>query len=573
MTADFAVAGDDSDMIGTVVGTRFQIVGRIGEGWLFTVYRARDQLTGQLVAVKVLRQPFATQRHFVEALLQTFERHLYLAHPSLVRYLTAGETEEGLPFFVCELVAGHSLSQLLERRLPLPIQQALDLLSQVADAIGYLHHNGIVHGDLRPHNILVTPRGEVKVGDYGIWSVFLSSRIVEAEWLELAAPYLAPERFQGSEATPEGDVYFLGVILFQTLTGRLPFEASRVADFAHLHFTSPVPLASSLNPSAPFSLDAIILKAMAKEPSQRFKTANDFRNAVQEVLATLAVETERESSYQVTTSLTSPAEEGKEILSLWQRLFQSAFGLILGLVIGLVSVSLVIYALLVGTKPKEVIVPDVTGMKLSQARQILSERNLNLIVSGWEFSSEVPAEHIIRMENPLPNQRVLEGREIFVVASQGEAKVTVPDLSGKSVQEALLILKKANLPLGQKVDTYSENIPQGYVIGQQPPPRIDVPEGTPINIIVSKGPPPPEPEIDWSKLPPEARALKVAIVIGGIELRQIVQIIVSDEEGEREVYRGVHVPGDKVVKTVIVYGPAKIRVLVNGREVSPPQEL
>jgi len=559
-------------MIGTTIGTRFHIVGRIGDGWLFTVYRARDLLTGQLVAVKVVRQTFTLQRQFVEALLQAIERNMHLVHPSLVRYLAVGETEENIPFVVCELVVGHSLDQLLQRRLPLPIHQALDLLSQIADGVSYLHRAGVVHGDIRPHNILVASGGEVKVGDYGLWSVFLTTRVSETEWMERAAPYLAPERFQGDEATPQSDVYSLGVILFQMLTGRLPFEANRVGDFAHLHLTAPVPLASSLNPSIPFALDAVLLRAMAKDPSHRFADAGEFRNALQEVLATL--ETEKTAIPDVPEAPV-PAEqsEEKEDLSVWQRFMQPALGLVVGLVLGLFVVSGVIYFLLVGTKPNEVVVPDVTGMRLSQAQQILAERNLKLRVVRWEFSKEVPPEHIIRMESPQPNQRVLEGREVLVVASQGEAKVKVPDLSGQPVQDALSALKEAKLRLGQRVDTFSETVPAGYVVGQQPPPGVDVPEETPVNIIVSKGPPPPEPEIDWTKLPPDAKVAKVAVSIGGTEIRQIVQIIVSDSRGEREVYRGVHAPGDKIVKTVVAYGRGIVRVLVNGQEVAPPEEL
>lgn len=559
-------------MIGTTVGTRFHIVGRIGEGWLFTVYRAKDLLTGQLVAVKVMRPTLAIQRPFVKALLQAFEKHMHLAHPSLVRYLAIGETDEHIPFVTCELVAGHALTQLLQRRLPLPIHQALDLLSQVADGVNYLHHANVVHGDIRPHNILVTPRGEVKVGDYGLWSVFLSSRVVETEWLEQAAPYLAPERFQGEKATPQSDVYSLGVVLFQMLTGHLPFEATHISDLAHLHLTAPVPLASSLNPSIPLALDAILLRAMAKDPSQRFANAGELRNALQEVLATLEAEKVAIPSAPEPPTPMETVEEG-EALNVWQRFMQSALGLIFGLIMGLVVVSGVIYSLLVGTKPNEVVVPDVTGMKLSQAQQILAERNLKLRVVRLEFNKEVPSEHIIRMESPEPNQRVLEGREVLVVVSQGEAKVTVPNLSGQPVQSALSAIKNAKLRLGQRIDTFSETVPAGYVIGQQPPPGVDVPEETPVNIIVSKGAPTPEPEIDWTKLPPDARVAKVAVVIGGTEIRQIVQIIVSDSKGEREVYRGVHVPGDKIVKTVVTYGRGTVRVLVNGQEVSPPEEL
>jgi serine/threonine-protein kinase len=561
-------------MIGAIVGTRFHIVGRIGEGWLFTVYRARDQLTGQLVAVKVVRPTFTSQHPFVDALFRTFEQLLHLAHPSLVRYIASGEiAEENIPFLVCELVAGHPLAYSLQRRIPLPIRQALDLLSQAADGISYLHRANIVHGDVRPHNILVTPRGEVKVGDYGLWEVFLSSKIAEMEWLEQAAPYLPPEHFQGEKLTAQSDVYSLGVVLFQALTGRLPFEAIRVADFAHMHLTAPIPLASSLNPSVPFALDAILLRAMAKDPSQRFADAGEFRNALQEVFASLDTVTEVVPGVPETAASQEGEAQQKEEGSVWQKVMQSTVSLVGGLIIGLIIVSGVIYFLLVGTKPNEVVVPDVTGMKLLEAQQILSERNLKLRVVRWEFSKEVPPEHIIRMESPEPNQKVLEGREVLVVASQGAAKVTVPDLSGQSLQDALATIKNSKLRLGQRVDTCSETVPTGYIIGQQPPPGVEVPEETPINIIVSKGSPPPEPEIDWSKLPPDARVAKVAIAIGGTELRQIVQIIVTDSKGEREVYRGVHVPGDRIIKTVVAYGPAKIRVLVNGQEVAPPEEL
>jgi F0F1-type ATP synthase assembly protein I len=402
---------------------------------------------------------------------------------------------------------------------------------------------------------------------------FPEFKIAETEWLEQAAPYLPPEHFQGEKLTAQSDVYSLGVVLFQALTGRLPFEATRVADFAHMHLTAPAPLASSLNPSVPFALDAVLLRALAKDPSQRFADAGEFRNALQEVLASLNTVTESVPSIPETTvPLEEEAQKGEE-RSVWQKVMQSAIGLVGGLVIGLIIVSGVIYSLLVGTKPNEVIVPDVTGMKLSQAQKILAERNLKLRVVRWEFSKEVPPEHIIRMESPEPNQRVLEGREVRVVASQGAAKVIVPDLSGQSLQDALATIKNAKLRLGQRVDTYSETVSAGYVIGQQPPPSAEVPEETPINIIVSKGSPPPEPQIDWSRLPPDARVAKVAIAIGGTELRQIVQIIVTDSKGEREVYRGVHVPGDRITKTVVTYGPAKIRVLVNGQEVAPPEEL
>ncbi len=568
-------------MIGTTVGTRFHIVSRIGDGWLFSVYRARDQLTGQLVAVKIVRPTFATLRPFMMALQQAIDQVIGLAHPSLVRYLAVGETEsERALFLVCDLVAGHDLAQLLQRRLPLSVPQALQLMTQIADGLAYLHRVGLVHGDIRPHNILVTPRGEAKVGDYALWSAFLTSRVAETEWMERAAPYLAPERFQGDEVTPQSDIYGLGVLLYQMVTGHPPFEAATVADLAHRHLTAPVPLASSLNPSVPFGVDAILLRAMAKEPTQRFDSADTLRSAVQEASALLEAQSVPSLLPKTNEPLPSvePSTNGdrKGETKVWKRWLgqpvANLFGMFIGALLSLAVVSFSLYYLLVGTKPKEVIVPDVTGMKLTQAQRLLEERGLQLRVVRWEFSKDIPPEHIIHMEEPEPNRRVLEGREILVVASQGVARTTVPDLQGRSVNEALAALKSAKLRLGQRVDTYSETMPANTVIGQQPPPLVEVPEDTPVNFIVSKGTPPPEPEIKWEKVPPEAKVARVSVLIGGTQLRQVVQIIVTDDQGEREVYRSVHVPGDRVTRPVFGQGTVRVRVLVNG-EVVHEEEL
>ena len=562
-------------MIGMTVGTRFHIVSRLGEGWLFTVYQARDQLTGQRVAVKTLRPTFVTLSPFVTALRRACEQVTGIGHPSLVRSLAVGEVDEEQPFFwVCEFVAGQSLGQLLQRRLPLPLPQALQLLLQIADGIAYLHRQGIVHGDLRPHNILITSRGEAKVGDYGLSSAFLASRVVEAEWMERAAPYLAPERFHGDEATPQSDIYSLGVLLFQMVTGRLPYEGAMIADLAHLHATATIPLPSNLNPSVPFSVDALVVQAMAKDPERRFPSVDAFRDDLQEALAALEATSLPSSSVPADLSLEREETSGEEERPVWRQVTQSIIPLFIGMVVGLIVVSLVIYFLLVGTRPREVIVPDVTGMPLTKAEQVLRERGLKLRVIRWEPSKKVQQGHILRMEDPEPNRRVVEGREVLVVVSQGVAPVLVPDVTGQKLNDALATLKAAKLKVGQTLETFSETAPKGTVIGQQPPPLTQVPEETPVNLIVSKGPPPSEAEeIDWQSLPPDAKVAKVSIVVGGHQLQQLVQIQVNDAQGFREVYRGVHVPGDRVSKTVVVRGSGRIRVLVNGQLAAPEQEL
>lgn len=558
-------------MIGTTIGARFHIVGRIGDGWLFSVYRARDRVTGQLVAVKVVRPAFTIIRSFATELRRAMEGAVGISYPSLVRYIAVGEAgaEQSL-FLACELVAGHDLSQLLQRRLPMAVSQALQLLAQIADGVAHLHRAGLVHSDLRPHNILVTSRGEVKTGDYALSSAYLTLRTAETEWMERAAPYLAPERFQSDEATAKSDIYALGVLLYQMVTGRLPFEASSVSETSHLHLTAPVPLASSLNPSVPFSVDAIILRAMAKDPQQRFDSADEFRSALQEALAMIeggAISSLIPDVEEASRMPTSPElAESEEAISLWQRLTQSVTGLMLGALSFLVIAILLLYYALIGTAPKEVIVPDVSGLSLIQAQKELAERGLNLSVR-WEFSKEVTPKHVIRVEDPEPGRKVREGREVLVVASRGATKTMVPDVTGLRVSDALTALKNAKLRVGDRVDTYSETIQAGTVVGQQPPPGVDVPEGTPVGLIVSKGTPPPQPEIDWQSLPTDAKAARIFIVVGGTKIRQEVQIRIIDAQGKRDVYRAIHSPGDRIVRTVVGRGIVKVQVLINGQVV------
>jgi serine/threonine-protein kinase len=362
------------------------------------------------------------------------------------------------------------------------------------------------------------------------------------------------------------------------LTGRLPYEAATVAEFAHFHMTALPPAPSSLNPAVPPHVDTLVLQAMAKDPQRRFDSANTLRAMLQAALALTDLApsistvpphpTATPAETQVLTE--GAAEEEKPV---WRQITQSALAMLGGMFLGLLAVSVIVYYLLVGTRPREVVVPDVTGLPLTEAQRLLEERGLHLRVLRREPHRDIPPDHIVRMEDPEPNRRVVEGREVLVVVSQGVTPATVPDVTGQKVADAIAALKSARLRVGQRVEAFSETAPAGTVIGQQPPPLTQVPEDTPVHLIVSKGAPPPEPEVNWRDLPPDAKVARVAIVVGGTQLQQVVQIQVTDADGTREVYRGVHVPGDRVSKTVVVRGSGRIRVLVNGKPVAPDQEL
>lgn len=250
---------------------------------------------------------------------------------------------------------------------------------------------------------------------------------------------------------------------------------------------------------------------------------------------------------------------------MWRRFTESVFVTAVGFFLSVVVIALLIYWLLVTMAPQEVIVPDVKGMELEKARRLLAEKGLQLQVIRWEFHQKVPPHHIIRVEDPPPGRKVREGREVLVAVSRGVAQVMVPNVLGLSVSEAVQALREAQLTLGRSVDAYSDVVPKGTVVGQQPPPGVKVAEGTVVNLLIAKGDPPSGQEVDWHRLPLDAKAAQVTIIVGGKKLQQLIRIEVEDTEGKRTIYRGFHAPGDRIVQTVIGYGIVKIRVFVDGR--------
>lgn len=459
-------------------------------------------------------------------------------------------TDDGqAAYLACDLVTGTRLFERVSRRLPLPVTEALNLIVQIADGLAYLHRQGLVHGDLRPHNILISSRGEAKVSDYGLWSAFLASRVTEAEWLERAAPYLAPERFQSDQATAQSDVYSLGVILYQMLTGRLPFEGQRVGDIAHLHSTAPVPLSSGLNPAVPLSVDTLILRAMAKTPAQRFESADAFRIAVQEALAdweekplVRAPVPEPVSDFG---SFESPAQRQVSERTWWDRL-GSVGGLLLGGIASAVALLVLLYFLLIGTVPEEVIVPELKGINLSEAQVLVREKGLSLVIVGRRSESGTPAGQILEVVDPLPGTKVRQGRVVRVIVSQPPKPVLVPDVTGLPARQAADQLTAKGLTVGEKVYGHSQTIASGLVLGQQPPPGSEVEPQTPVNLIISRGPLPKGQDPDWSSLGKRVVAARILITVGGTKVSQSLRIVTTDSTGTKEVYRRVHAPGDQI---------------------------
>jgi serine/threonine protein kinase len=259
-----------------MLGGRYQIIEALGQGGMATVYRARDVNLQRDVALKILRDSVIDEPGFRERFLQEARAAANLSHPNIVTVFDFGQDDDQL-YLVMEYIPGTDLKTLLRRQGRLPIRDAVDLMIKICSGVGYAHRAGLVHCDLKPHNILVTADHQAKITDFGIARALAAIDPDEHSAIVWGSPlYFAPEQAAGGPPSPASDVYSLGVILFEMLTGRLPFQADDASKLADLHLTRNPPSPRSINPDIPPSLEEILLKVLSKEPANRYRTADQF---------------------------------------------------------------------------------------------------------------------------------------------------------------------------------------------------------------------------------------------------------------------------------------------------------
>jgi beta-lactam-binding protein with PASTA domain/predicted Ser/Thr protein kinase len=512
---------------GTVIDGRYEVLSRIGTGGMADVYLARDQLLGRQVAVKLLHHRFAEDQEFVERFRREASSAAGLSHPNVVAIFDRGEWD-GTYYIAMEYLPGRSLKAVVREQAPLEPARAIDIVIQILQAARFAHRRGVIHRDLKPHNVILDEEGRAKVTDFGIARAGASDMTLTGSIMG-TAQYLSPEQAQGHAVSAASDIYAVGIVLYELLTGTVPFDGETAVTIA-LKQVSAAPLppsavvshapthppraASALPPDAaatgapapaptnaraaiPPELDAVVLRALAKDPAERFADADEFITALQHVRRNLPGAGERPPVFPggngpvapaaATALLLAPAAEDAEqedpeaAARRRRRRWWIAGGVLLALIAAGVAL-----ALLLPASKRQVTVPNVVGRSASLATTELKAADL-VPVPSQAASLDVAQGSVISV-SPAAGSMVQRGAHVNVVVSTGPASVGVPDVTGLTKAEAEHKLEQAHFKPNVQSRS-STSVESGKVISTEPSQGVPLLAGSPVTVFVSTGPP------------------------------------------------------------------------------------
>ncbi len=466
-------------MQGQTIAGRYEILELLGEGGMARVYRARDRHLGREVAVKVLLESVARDPDLCERFRREARSAAALAHPNIVQVFDFLETAEGT-FLIMELVRGRDLRTCLQQDGPFPVAEAARLANGILAALDHAHRKGLIHRDISARNILIDEAGTVRVSDFGIARAVGDRTLTRTGEMLGSVQYISPEQARGDQADAEADLYGVGVLLYEMLTGELPFTADSPVQLALKHINEEPEPPSWRRPGLPPALDSLILKALQKEPADRFPSAAEMAQALRQAVSGGGVErtlVRPESSarrHEPEPAPPEPVVAPRRPGVLWFLVGTAVLALLAGLG----------WALL---RPVErVQTPNLVGLRLQEARSRAEELGLDLRIQEQRPSEEVEPGVILE-QRPLPGKWLARGGALYVVVCQGRELVTVPDLHGlieSRAREELASLGLILRPLRQS----DPQVPVGVVIRQEPGAGQQVTRGTEVEALVSSGP-------------------------------------------------------------------------------------
>src|SRR3954470_13249135 len=460
-----------------MIDGRYRVLRRLGSGGMADVYLVEDQQLGRRVALKLLYRHLAEDVQFVERFRREASSAAGLQHQNIVGIFDRGEWD-GTYYIAMEYIEGHTLKDIIRERGPAPPEAAVDVVLQILRAARYAHQRGIVHRDIKPHNVLIDQEGRVKVADFGIARAGASD-MTETGSIMGTAQYISPEQAQGRPVDARSDLYSIGIVLYELLTGRVPFDAESAVTIALKQVSEEPPRLSQLNPEISPQLEDVVIRALQKDPAYRFADADEFIQALGEVRGApmgTGEYTRVAPHTGVYPGLPGPAEEleradRRNLRWLW----------VLLVLLGLAAIAVGAYLMF---KPKQADVPKVVGLRSATAAQILQNSGFEVNVENVR-SDSVPADRVAT-QRPRPAERAKVGSTVTIIVSSGPGDATIPFVRGSPRARAQRRLEAAGFRVDVRKE-FSEEVPAGRVIETSPSERSQLERGHTVTLVVSRG--------------------------------------------------------------------------------------
>ena len=627
----------------TLLDNRYRILSKIGVGGMADVYKGEDTLLGRPVAIKILHANFASDDEFVSRFKREAQAAGKLNHPNIVNMYDVGYDQD-MHYIIMEYVDGETLKEYITRHHRLSIDEAVKITISIGEGLEHAHAMGIVHCDIKPHNVIITNTGRVKVTDFGIARAMNSTNtVMYTNSIMGSAHYLSPEQASGKSIDGNTDIYSLGVVLYEMLTGKVPFEGDTPIAVALKHVREKVIPPTRYNPSIPPLLESVVLKALAKNPADRFESISEMMGDLRLSQGFTMGKTQRHEPYDFATQMipavdpdtlddfgdiddTTPKEVQKKSMLSKIASIPQKYIVLSAAVIFLIAFLGAFLSYGNFWSNTTVDVPNVVGKQVSVAKNILEDKHLRVSTSEVT-NTDVPAGQVIS-QSPGSGEKVKEQRTIHLVVSKGVGDITVPDLSGMTVEQARQRLKDLGLVVGKITQGSVEGKPDNTIVAQSPSGDSKVSKGTTVDLVVNK------PQTKKVKMPDvvgmtlkDARQvlgsnnIGVNQISGSVDEKAIVteqsvkageevnegsslnlatelkdskkkedskqsssnrtkgtvdvtvpsgsknqelKIVVKDDEGSTVIYDDTNKPGDRIVKNVSGVGNVRIEVYLNG---------
>ncbi|MBC2191738.1 Stk1 family PASTA domain-containing Ser/Thr kinase [Listeria sp. FSL L7-0229] len=499
-------------MIGKRLSDRYKILHAIGGGGMANVYLAHDIILDRDVAVKILRIDLADESNLIRRFQREAQSATSLVHPNIVSVYDVGE-ENDLHYIVMEHVDGMDLKQYIHENHPISYDKAVDIMLQIVSAVAIAHQHHIIHRDLKPQNILIDHDGVVKITDFGIAMALSETSITQTNSLLGSVHYLSPEQARGGMATQKSDIYSLGIVLYELLTGKVPFDGESAVSIAIKHLQADIPSARAQNPEIPQSLENIIIKATAKDPFLRYQNAEEMEKDLQTclnpdrlnepkyifptddgdtkaipIIATKETMKNLDKTIvpegKVAAAETTPDEQkGKKKKKMSKK---KKIAIIVSSVIAIFAIAILLLWLL-GKSPDEVAVPDVSGKTEDQAVALLQKEGFVIGKTAEKNSDEVAEGKVINTD-PAAGEMKEKGTKINLFVSNGSKKITMENYAGRSYTDTKALLEQQGFKNISSEEAYSSEVGKGMIISQTPAQGTEVvAKSTNVKFVVSKG--------------------------------------------------------------------------------------